>query len=553
MTTPPSTVASRGTFDYIVVGGGTAGCVLASRLSEDRGTRVLVLEAGPEDRSPWIRIPIGFSRLFTDPAANWCYETVEQAPLGGRRIYLPAGRVIGGSSSINGMVYVRGQPRDFDDWARAGATGWDWRSLHPYFLRFEGREHGDDREYGAEGPIGIARMPVHNAMSEAFIDAAAATGLPRRRNLNANPEAPGAGYFHVTTRRGRRSSAASGYLRPARSREGVVVATGATVRRVRFEADRATGVEWEERGTIVTADAAREVLLCAGAIGTPKLLQLSGLGPPELLATLGIPVRVALPGVGTNLHDHYGVRLIAELVEPLSINDAFRRRPHRLVGYALAYAFGRSGQLAIGGAECGGFACSRPDVERPDVQFHFLPLSSERRGWRFHPFSGITANVCVLRPTSRGRVAARSPDPADAPAIDPNYLDTDADRRTIVDAIRLGRRVFAADPLARRIRREVLPGASVVDDDALLGYARANGSTVFHPVGTCRIGVDERAVVGPDLRVRGVRNLRVVDASVMPGIPSGNTCAAVLAIAERAADLVRGRPTAPPAAAEEHR
>lgn len=526
-------VPPPGEADVVVVGAGTAGCAIAARLSGNPRLRVCLVEAGPADGGPWTRIPIGFSRTFRDPKVNWCHETVPQPGLGGRTIYWPRGKVVGGSSAINGMIHVRGYPADYDGW---GVPGWGWQDVRPYLERSEGQRCGLPGVYGSDGPYAISGMPVRNHATEAFIRAAEATGLPRASSLNASAD-DCVGHYEINTRDGWRCDAATAYLDPVAGRANLALVSGATVASLGFEDGRAVSVSLRWRGETREVRARAGIVLAAGAVGTPVLLQRSGIGPAEVLRQAGIGVRLDSPGIGANLQDHFGVRFIARLRRKLSINDDFRR-PWRLLGHAARYAISRSGQLAIGGAEAGLFWRSRPGLDRPDVQFHFLPLSNERGGWRFHGFSGVTANVCALRPASRGTVSVTGPDPAAQPAIDPRYLDDEADILPIVAGLRLARRIFAAPPLAELVDGEHWPGPDVTDDDGLRAHLRANGSTLFHPVGTCAMGANPAAPLTPRLALRGVDGIWVADASAMPALVSGNTNAATLMLAERAADLL---------------
>lgn len=522
--------------DIVIVGGGSAGCVLANRLSADPGLSVALLEAGPPDRNPWLHVPIGFSRTFKDPSVNWCFETQPQAQLHGRTIFWPRGRVLGGSSAINGMIHVRGHPQDFDGWARGGLPGWSWAEVLPYFQRSEGQTCGLPEVYGSDGPLGVASLPVRNRATQAFVQAAAAAGLPPVRSFNTDTQ-EGAGEYQINTRGGWRSSTATAYLRPVRRRPNLSVMTGALATRLCLAGDRVEAVEALMGGECIRVRARESVVVCAGAVGSPALLQRSGIGHPQDLHRAGIEVKLASPRVGHGLQDHFGVRYIARLRRPWSINDDFRR-PWRLLRHAWRYAVHRDGQLAIGGAEAGAFARCDPQAERPDVQFHFLPLSSERGGWSFHPFSGVTANVCQLRPWSRGRVWVDSADPLRAPRIDPAYLSDPRDGPVLVAGLRLARRIFACEPLAGLLQAEHWPGEQARDDDALLEHARRHGSTVFHPVGGCAMGPSEDDVLDARCRVRGLRGLRVADASAFPSIVSGNTNAAVVMLAERVAEMI---------------
>ena len=524
--------------DLIIVGAGTAGCVLAARLSEDPDLRVLVVEAGRADRSPWIHIPVGFSRLLDDAGLNWCYETTSQSGLAGRTVRWPRGKVVGGSSAINGMVWVRGAPYDYDRWAATvGDSTWSWTEAEALFRTCEAAPSDADARLGRDGRMPLARPRHDHPLVSAFIEAGVNAGLAARRDLGISDH-HGVGPYLTTIRRGLRVSAAGAYLEPALRRDNLELATASTVCGVILASgNRAVGVRLTRLGTSVLVRARRGVVLAAGAVDSPKLLMLSGIGSGSDLARLGIPVAVESPDVGRNLQDHFGVRVIAEVGRPITINDDFRR-PWRLVGHALRYAIARTGPLAMGGAYAGAFFAS-DGGDRPDMQIHFLPLSSERRGWTFHRFSGVTANVCQLRPASRGRIGLRTADPAAPPRIDPGYLSDEHDREIIVAGLRFTRELFRHPPLSTTYgAEERMPGERCASDAALLDYARDTGSTVFHPVGTCRMGKHD-GVVDSSFRVRGTRNLWVADASVMPHLPSGNTNAATMMLAERAARVLK--------------
>ena len=524
--------------DVIIVGAGTAGCVLAARLSEDPDLGVLVVEAGRADRSPWIHIPVGFSRLLDDADLDWRYETESQSDLAGRTVRWPRGKVVGGSSAINGMVWVRGAPHDFDRWAATvGDPAWSWTEAGALFRTCEAAPSDADARLGRDGRMPLARPRHDHPLVSAFIEAGVNAGLDERRDLSIS-DRNGVGPYLTTIRRGVRVSAAGAYLKPALGRDNLELATASTVCGVTLASgNRAVGVRLDRLGTPALVRARRGVVLAAGAVDTPKLLMLSGIGSGPDLARLGIPIAVESPEVGRNLQDHFGVRVIAEVARPVTINDDFRR-PWRLAGHALRYAIARTGPLAMGGAYAGAFFAS-DGGDRPDMQIHFLPLSSERRGWTFHRFSGVTANVCHLRPASRGRIGLGSADPAAPPCIDPAYLSDERDLKAIVAGLRFTRELFRHPPLSTRYgATERMPGERCASDAALLDYARDTGSTVFHPVGTCRMGKDD-GVVDPSFRVRGTRNLWVADASVMPHLPSGNTNAATLMLAERAARVLK--------------
>jgi choline dehydrogenase len=516
-------------FDFVVVGAGSAGCVLANRLSADGRARVLLLEAGPRDRNPWIHVPLGYGKLFNAAAVNWMYQSEPEAGLNGRRIFTPRGKVLGGSSSINGLVYIRGQAQDFDDWE---APGWSFGELLPYFRKSEHQARGADALHGSGGPLAVSDQSEPHELCDAFIAAAEEAGHPRNDDFNGERQ-EGAGYFQLTTRNARRCSTAVGYLRPAEKRPNLKVVTGALASKVIFDGKRASGVEYLLGEQRLQALAAREVILCGGAINTPQLLQLSGVGPAALLAGHGIPVVLEQPDVGEHLQDHFQARMVLRCTQPVTLNDDMRS-PWRQLKMGLRYLLQKKGPLTFSAGYAGGFWRTRPELRRPDVQTHFLTFSLDRMGEKLHPFSGFTASICQLRPTSRGSVRIRSADPRAAPAIRYNYLASEEDRRTMVDGMKLLRRILEQPAMRSYIAAEHTPGERVRTDEEWLAYCRATGSTIYHPSCTAMMG----KVLDHRLRVKGLGGLRVVDASVMPAVVSGNINAAVIAIAEKAADLI---------------
>ena len=503
------------TYDTIIVGAGTAGCALASRLSEDPKRTVLLLEAGPPDSNPWIHIPIGYGKTMHHPVLNWGFWTEPEANMSERRIYWPRGRTLGGSSAVNGLIQIRGQPEDFDAWARAGAQGWSAREVEPYFAR-------------ALTCVSVTRIADRSELVDAFIRGCAELGIPTNDDLSGARQ-EGAGYLHLTTRNGRRCSAAVAYLNPARQRRNLTVRTGAHVYRVLFEGRRAVGVQLGGENIH-----GAEVVLSAGALQSPQLLQLSGVGPAALLSSLEIPVVADLPGVGENLQDHLALRLIYKCTKPITTNDELRNAWRKL-RTGLRYFLFKRGPMAIGVMTAGMITRVMPDAKTPDIQFFLSTVSADERGAAPHTFPGFTLVYYPMRPESRGRVRIRSRNPLDAPAIEPNYLSTEYDRRIMVEGAKLARRIVATPSFAPYVQEEYRPGAAVAQDAAILEAVRNTGSSGYHPVGTCAIGT----VVDPHLRVHGVEGLRVVDASVMPLLVSGNTNAATLMIAEKAADLMR--------------
>ena len=522
--------------DYIVVGAGSAGCVLAARLSEDPSTRVLLLEAGGRDTNPWIHIPVGYFKTMHSPATDWRYRTEPEPALNGRSLDWPRGKVLGGSSSINGLLYVRGQPQDFDHWRQLGNAGWSFDDVLPYFIRAEDQERGASEWHGSGGPQAVSDMRVRRDVCDAFIAGAEEIGIPRNDDINGARQ-EGAGYFQLTARNGRRWSTAVGYLRPARRRPNLRVVTRAHVHRLHFEGRRAVGVRYAVGPDVHEARARAEVILCAGAIGSPQILQLSGVGPAELLERHGIETVHPLPGVGENLQDHLQLRAVYKCTRP-TLNDEVNN-PLRKALIGMEYLLRRTGPMSMGASQVYVFARTRDELETPDIQFHFQPLSADKPGEGLHRHSAFTASVCQLRPESRGRIRIKHPDPYAYPAIEPNYLATPGDRATAVAGLRMTRAIVGSRSMRPFVEKELLPGSDVRTDDELLEAARDIAQTIYHPVGTCAMGPGPGAVVDERLRVRGVGGLRVVDASVMPVITSGNTNAPTIMIAEKAADMVR--------------
>ncbi len=527
-------------YDYVIVGAGSAGCVLANRLSADPTKNVLLLEAGGEDRNPWIHVPVGYFKTMHNPSTDWCYRTDPDPGVNGRTLDWPRGKVLGGSSAINGLLYVRGQKEDYDYWRQLGNEGWSYDEVLTYFRRSEDQERGADPFHGTGGPLAVSDMRARRDVCDALIAAAGEIGIPRNEDFNGGQQ-EGAGYFQLTARNGRRCSAATAYLKPVRTRRNLTVQTRAFAQRLLFGGDgpkRVTGIAFSVGREQRRADLREggEVILSAGAIGSPHLLQLSGVGPGALLNSLEIPVRHDLPGVGESLQDHLQVRSVYEVNVP-TLNDEINS-PLRRMAIGLRYILFRRGPMAMGASQVCIFCKTRPELSTPDIQFHFQPLSADKPGLKMHPFSGITMSVCQLRPESRGRIAIRSPDPAVYPSIQPNYLATELDRRTVVDGLKMTRRLIGTGALSKFVLREHLPGAEVRSDEDLLEAARNISQTIYHPTSTCRMGRDPMAVVDPRFRVHGLAGLRVVDASAMPSITSGNTNAPTIMLAEKASDLI---------------
>jgi len=524
------------TFDYVIVGAGSAGCVLAHRLSARPELRVLLVEAGPADRNPWIHVPGGIFKLIHNPAVDWCHQSEPEPALDGRRMALPAGRVLGGSSSINGMIYIRGQRQDYDHWRDLGNRGWSYDEVLPYFKRSEDQSRGGDAFHGSGGPMAVSDPRFRFPVVDAFVEAAQQAGLPANPDFNGASQ-EGVGLYQLTVRNGRRASAAAAFLAPSRRRPNLTVLTGALVQRVFFEGTRAAGIELVRAGRQERIRADAEVVLCAGAIGSPKLLQLSGIGDAAALGGLGIPVVQALKGVGRQLQDHYQARLVFKTHQPITLNDHARTAGQRfLIG--ANYLFRRRGALTFGASLAGAFARTGPELASPDVQFHFQPLSVDSYDTGLNRFSAFTLSVCQLRPQSRGDVQLVSTDAGAAPRIRGNFLSAAEDGAAIVRGIRLAQRIVAQPALAALVAGPWKPPGGLTSDADALAYARSTGMTIFHPSGTCRMGPGEDAVVDDTLAVRGVTGLRVADASIMPAIVSGNTNAAVIMIGEKAADLL---------------
>ena len=528
---------SENSFDYVIVGAGSAGCVMAARLSEDPGITVALLEAGGPDRNIWIHIPAGYYRNITNLDLTWQFQSGPEPHLGGRMINMPRGRVLGGTSAINGLLYVRGQAQDFNVWRQLGNVGWSYDDVLPYFKRSENQERGGDDLHGAGGPLDVEDVHMDNPVCELFIKACVAAGIPFTRDFNGASQ-EGVGYYQLTNRKGRRASTAVAFLNPAKSRPNLKIITHAPAQRLIMDGRRVNGVVYGEPGQAHTITARREVVLCAGAIGSPHLLQVSGIGPAAVLAAAGVDVRHNLPGVGENLQDHFQARFVYEMAARGSMNEVWHSNWLKFTT-GLDYVFRRRGLLTIGAGVVGVFAKTRPELETPDVQFHFMPLSAEGPGQGLHPFPGIIASVAQLRPESRGRIAITSPDVTVKPSMVTNFLEAEADRRVLLGGMHLARRIAAQEPFKSATVREYLPGPQAASDDALMQFARERGTTIFHPCGTAKMGTDPMAVVDARLRVHGIGGLRVVDASIMPTMTSGNTNAPTIMIAEKAADMMR--------------
>jgi choline dehydrogenase len=527
-----------GDYDTIIVGAGSAGCILANRLSADPKRRVLLLEAGGRDNWIWYHIPVGYLFAIGNPRSDWMFKTEPEEGLNGRSLNYPRGKVIGGSSSINAMIYMRGQAADYDHWRQLGLTGWSWGDVLPFFKRHEDHFLGVSESHAVGGEWRVEPPRVRWALLEAFRDAASQAGIKPIPDFNTGDN-EGSCYFHVNQKRGRRWSAARGFLKPVLSRSNLRLETGCLAERIEFDGRRAVAVRWRQSGAARRARG-RDIILAAGSIGSPHLLLLSGVGPATQLQQHGIPVVLDRPGVGENLHDHLQLRAIFKVAGAKTLNETYHS-PFGRIGMGLQYALLRRGPLTMAPSQLGLFTRSDSSRERANIQFHVQPLSLDRFGEPLHQFPAFTASVCNVQPTSRGHLRLRSADPSSAPAIKPNYLATDEDRRVAADSLRVVRRIVAQPALRPYQPQEYLPGAAVGDDEASLVKAAGDvGTTIFHPVGTAKMGRDSDplAVVDERLRVLGLEGLRVVDASVMPAITSGNTAAPTMMIAEKGAAMI---------------
>jgi choline dehydrogenase len=520
--------------DYVIVGGGTAGCVLANRLSADGRYHVILLEAGGRDTSPWVHIPLGYGKLASNPRYSIAYQSEPEPELGGRRVGLPRGRVLGGSSTTNGLLYVRGQAEDYDGWAEAGNTGWSFADVLPYFRRAETYHGGASHWHGGDGPIGVSGPAAPHPLAEAFIAAGEQIGIPRNADFNG-PVQEGIGYYDMTTRNFRRSSASTAYLRPARKRDNLTVITEAHATRLLFDGGRATGVEYRQGTELLRVRAHREVLVAGGAIGSPHLLMLSGIGAGEALRHLGLPVVADRAAVGQNLVDHANVRLNYRAARPITMNDRLGSWLGQL-GAGIEYLVRRTGPLTVSAGFGATFFRTRPELDRPDFQGYLLLFRTDASGAKLEPFSGFMTSGYQLRPESRGAVTLASADPLERPLVRPNYLAAEGDRAATLAGVKRLRAILRAPAMAPLVA-EAEPGDDA-DDATLIAYIRERMSAGHHVAGSCRMGPDEAAVVDPQLRVRGVAGLRVADASIMPSMVSGNTCAPTVMIAEKAADMI---------------
>lgn len=526
--------------DFLIIGAGSAGCVLANRLSADPEHRVILLEAGGRDLNPWIHVPVGYFKTLHNPNTDWCYKTEPDPGISHRSIDWPRGKTLGGSSSINGLLYVRGQKEDYDRWAQRGNRGWSYDDVLPLFKRSETHENGADDYHGDDGGLSVSLIRAKSDISEAFIDAAVEMGVPRNHDYNGKDQ-EGVGYFHQTAKGGFRCSSARAFLNPAKKRPNLEVITHAHTESLIFDPNdprRVIGVRYSRKGVMqkVMLNPGGEIVLSAGAIGSPQILELSGIGRGEVLQKAGVEVRHELPGVGECLQDHLQIRLVYE-VNVQTLNDAINRFGPRM-GIGLNYVLFRKGPMSLGASQVCVFAKSMEGLETPDIQFHFQPLSADKPGIKMHPFSGITSSVCQLRPESRGHIHIASPKWTDYPKIVPNYLSARADQLCAIRAVKFARAMTKTNALSPYILREHVPGNNPQTDDELLQCVRDISQTIYHPTSTCRMGHDNMAVVDDRLRVHGITGLRVADASIMPDIVSGNTNAPTVMIGEKASDLI---------------
>lgn len=513
-------------FDYIIVGAGSAGCVLANRLTENPNNRVLLLEAGGKDWHPFIHMPAGLAKLIGLEKINWAYETEPEPEMNGRRMYWPRGKVLGGSSSINAMCYCRGHRKDYDAWAESGAPGWGFNEVLPYFIKAEDQENGASDFHGTGGPLGVQNLRYTNPLSTTFIEAAQQAGHPRTDDFNG-PRQRGFDFYQVTQRNGKRCSTSVAYLRPAQGRPNLTVQTNAHVQSIILQGTRAAGVKYRHKGRARTVEAGR-VILSGGAINSPQLLMLSGIGPADHLKACDIDVALDLPGVGENLQDHLDVCTLMECKQPITYDQLNE------ISVGIRYLFGRKGPGSSNIAEAGGFIVSPLATDdRPDIQMHFVPAFLDDHGRNILPGHGMTIHACALRPESRGKLTLKSKDPMAAPALKPNYLSEDYDREIMFECVRLSREIFAQKAFADFAGNEVFPGADVRSEESLLEFIRNRAESIYHPIGTCKMGLDEMAVVDPALKVRGIDGLYAVDASIMPTLISGNTNAPAIMIAEK--------------------
>ena len=525
-------------FDYVVVGAGSSGCVVANRLSQCGRYSVALIEAGPPDNNPWIHVPVGYFRTMGNPKSDWCYKTQPDPGIAGRSIPWPRGRVMGGSSSINGLLYVRGQPNDFDTWSQLGCSGWSWDEVLPYFRLSESwKGKGDSSLRGREGPLTVQPSRIKRTIVDYWVEAAVAAGYRRNYDYNGITQ-EGVGHFQLTMKGGRRCSSSAAYITPFKSRKNLHIITNAQTKKINIVDGRAVSVEISSKRNLGSVSAKKEIIVCAGSIGSPQILLLSGIGPAEELQNFGINVVSNLVGVGKNLQDHLQARPVFKTDLTTINNETNNYFKKALIG--LQYILTQSGPMTMAASLGTGFLRTESNLETPDIQFHIQPFSADMPSTRTHAFSAFTASVLQLRPESTGFLTLKSPNYNDHPDIHPNYLATDTDCRTIVKAVQMARRIVEYEPLKKHVLEEYAPGGDVAFDDeqATLDWVRQTAVTIYHPTGTCKMGTDEMSVVNPSLKVRGVDCLRVADASIMPKITSGNTNAPAIMIGEKASDLI---------------